>query len=428
MSKITYIPKTLYQGKLIELELKTLIDGDLTDLEIATYTEPPEPILGVEVGAYTTWFDDPSTSVMIHYQTVDSTPVECLVREEGSTEWQTIELFADKPFPNTSKRVRWFKLDGLTPNTTYETRLRYHETVHRFKTMPSTFQRSIKVAMVSDQINSEPNFRTEAPRGFQTMYNNNIDALIIAGDLVHDDGWRTSAWTTFWDEYFKAERSNNLLLPMIACLGNHDGRDTNPDNTTKNLLWYNLGARRSSVVFAFNFFSNIAEESYGVIDITDYMSFVYLDSGHTQPIQGDQTTWLENTLSARQGRQIFTFFHVSPYPAYYSYAETVGVRSNWTPILAQYGIKLAGSGHEHVHLVTKHVIGDNLDPSGTIFTGQGHGMGNNTRGLNITEDEWYVDFLSIAEKGFDIMEFRQNGEVYLKKVNLDGGVLFDLTL
>lgn len=423
MIKKEYTVKMLHNGRLVEYQPKMLVDNVLTDIEVESFEES---IINVEIGAYTTWFDDPSTSVMLHYMTVDDTPVECLYRKLGTNEWQTIDLYADKPFPNTDRRVRWFKLEGLTPDTEYETRLRNHEQIHRFKTMPST-QRDVKIVMISDQVNNESAFNAEAPDGFQTMYDNNVDAIIIAGDLVHDDGRRTSAWQTFWNGYFNAERANNLMLPMIACLGNHDGSIRDEQGNITSLLWYNNGARREHVVFAFNFFSNIEHESYGVIDVSNYLSFVYLDSNHTVPVTA-QTAWLDTTLASRSDRHVFPYWHVSPYPTYYSWAETQATRNNWTPLMTQHNIKLVGSGHEHVHLVTKKVTAGDLDDNGVVYTGQGHGMGNNTRGIRIDENEWYVDFISIEEKGFDLIEFRTNGEIHLNKVNLQGDTMYSITL
>lgn len=384
----------------------------------------------VEVGAYTTWFDDPSNSIMLHYQTVDDTPIECLFRKEGTLDWHIVNLYADNPFPHTQKRVRWFKLEGLQPNSTYETKLKNHKQIHRFKTMPSTFVRNIKFSMVSDQLNSESAFWSEAPRGFQTMFNNNIDVLIIAGDAVHDDGALYYLWGTFWDEYFKQERKNNLMLPIVTCFGNHDGRISNSDGTLKNLLWYQFGARKENVIFHYNFFSNLNDLGYGAIDISDYMSLIYLNSNHTQPIQGTQTQWLENALVERNDRHIFPFMHVSPYPAYYDYETTYikDIRDYWTPLFAQYGVKIVGSGHEHAHLVTKKVVSESLNDSGVVFTGQGHGMGNVSRGIAVTQDTWYVDYLDIEQRGFDIIEFKTDKSVYLKKVSLDGLTLYEKTL
>lgn len=419
--------KALRDDKLVEVDLKFFEDGQLKGLDFKTYREPD---LDVELGAYTTWFADPSTSVMIHYQTIDDTPVECVYRKQGSVDWLDVPLHADKPFPLTSKRVRWFKLEGLEPDTIYETRLRGHDTIHRFKTMPSVSS-DIKVVMLSDQANNVPAYRTDAEIGMQTIHDNDVDVIVLAGDMVHDDSSRLNAWESYWDAYFKSERNNNMMLPMIVCLGNHDGWVDSGGTYNESLLWIHNSATKDDVLFAYNFFANLNDEAYGVIDVSDYMSIIFLNTYHTQPILGTQTTWLETTLSARQGRQhVFPYFHVSPYPSWYP--DTLNyiyeVRDHWTPLFTQYGVKIAGSGHEHVHVVTKKVTGTSLDANGVVYTGQGHGMGNNTRGISIAPDEWFVDYLSNDVKGFDFIEFRQNGDVHLDKVNLQGNTLHSVSL
>lgn len=427
MEKTEYVAKMLRDGKLVEYQPKEFIDGVLTDKDIEMHVEQ-EPVLNVEVGAYTTWFDDPSTSVMLHYQTIDNTPVECLYRKEGDTDWLDVPLFSDEPYPLSSKRVRWFKLEGLESGTVYETKLKYHEQTHRFKTLPSAAS-DVKIALLSDQLNSRGGFNADAPIGFNTLKNNNLDAIVIAGDCVHDNSTGLEYWELFWGRFFDYQKSNNLMVPIIVCIGNHDGAVHNPDNTTSR-LWVNTGATEDDVTFLYHFFSNLNADGYGTVDVSDYLSYVFLNSYHTRPIVGTQTTWLASVLSEREGRHIFPFFHTPPYPAWYSlstpYAK--GTRDNWTPLFTQHGVKIVGNGHEHAHVVTKKVTGDSLDPNGVVYTGQGHGMGNNTRGVNIDESTWYVDFVSAEEKGFDLIEFRQNGDVHLNKVNLQGDTLYSITL
>ena len=203
-----------------DTELKVFKDNKWESVEkITLWKQRVTPIEyeNKEIGAYATWYNDPSNSVMLHYITVDSSPVECLYRKEGDLTWGVVSLFEDKSFPNTSNRVKWFKLEGLQSDSIYETKLNHHEQIHKFKTMPSTFTRSIKAILVSDQMNSEVNFQTEGVQGLNTMHDNNIDVLVIAGDAVHDDGLRTSAWQLWWEKYFEIERSRNLIIPMIVC-------------------------------------------------------------------------------------------------------------------------------------------------------------------------------------------------------------------
>ena len=230
---------------------------------------------------------------MLHFQTIDDSSVECLYRKEGTEEWLSIELYADKPFPLVNRRVRWFKLEGLEEDTVYETQLKKHKQVHRFKTMPSTFTRSIKTVVLSDQINDLDRFAVEGLLGFETIHNNDVDVIVLAGDVVHDDGHRIEAWLSYWNMYFKLERERNLMIPAIMCFGNHDGRTYNTDGSFKTALWATSGATKEDVLFAYNLFSNLNDLGYGSIDISDYLSIIFLNSNHTEQVSGQQTIWLE---------------------------------------------------------------------------------------------------------------------------------------
>ena len=97
-------------GYLIMIEIRTHNSGknvlivpsvyknmSINDVEILIYENGEwgygDEFDSKEIGAYTTWCDNPSNSVMLHYQIVDDSEVEWgLVREQGTTEWQT-ELF-----------------------------------------------------------------------------------------------------------------------------------------------------------------------------------------------------------------------------------------------------------------------------------------------------------------------------------------------
>lgn len=392
-----------------------------------------------EVGIYATWFGDPSTQIMLHYMTIDDTPVECLIRKYGITEWQDVSLFADKPFPMTNKRVRWFKLEGLEPNTIYETKLKNHEQVYKFKTMPSTQVRDIKFAMTSDQMNSTTNFSRDAKKGFDCIKSQNIDALILAGDIVHDDGTRYGNWELFWQEWFDStKRNDNWITPLVTIIGNHDGRLNNEDGSFRENLWANLGATSENITFWYNFFSSVDLLGYGVIDIGDYFSLMLLNSGHTALVKGTQTNWLSSKLAERTSRNhIFPIYHVNAYPLKYNhlgqYDISKDIQDDWSPLFTQYGVKVTGSGHDHMALVTKKVTTRELDDNGVIYVGNGHGMGTFISEPLSYADKWFVDYLmdknSIGEiVGFDFFTFKNDESVELKKINLDGEIMYQKTL
>src|SRR5699024_10175003 len=117
-----------------------------------------------------------------------------------------------------------FKVENLDSDTIYETKLMNHKNVYRFKTMPPNHIRDINFVMTSDMVNDRPSFRGSSKQGFDTIYSLNPDALILNGDIVHDDAIRVGAWLDFWDAIFASvERANGWLIPMATTIGNHDG-------------------------------------------------------------------------------------------------------------------------------------------------------------------------------------------------------------
>lgn len=407
------------------INIYNYLDKDISDYSLVrdSFFFPRTNSDDIEIGAFTSWFGDPSKETMVHYHLEKDEEVTCLLREEGSYDWEVIAIEKNLDFPKTKGKVKWFKMENLKENTIYETKLQGSTTIHKFETMPKDYIRDVEVALISDMANSPSEFRRELPIGLNTIHSKETDLIVIAGDGVHDDGYRYPQWLDFFNEYYKAEKEFGRMIPMIMCLGNHDGRVEDEDGNFKALIWYLSGARREHITFAYNFFSNLNDNAYGSIQISDYINIIYLNSFHTIEIQGEQTDWLETELKNSQDyKHIFPFFHVPPYPAFYEYSGIYSsqVRNTWTPLFTEHGVKIAGSGHEHAHVVTKKATLDQLDKDGVVYTGQGHGMGNTTRGLNIDKEDWFVDYIDISEKGFDFINFATNGNVILEKVNLHG--------
>ena len=67
---------------------------------------------------------------------------------------------------------------------------------------------------------------------------------------------------------------------------------------------------RAKATFFYLLFERLfTETGYATLDFGDYLSLILLDTGHTSPIDGDQASWLENTLMARQDH-VFVGNHV----------------------------------------------------------------------------------------------------------------------
>jgi hypothetical protein len=102
---------------------------------------------------------------------------------------------------------------------------------------------------------------------------------------------------------------------------------------------------------------------------------IALDSGHTAPITGTQSTWLSTTLAGVTGYPYrFAVYHVPMYPSVRSFtgdANIVSVRNGWRPIFDQYQLTTALENHDHALKRSKLMKGDQPDPSGTLYIGDG---------------------------------------------------------
>lgn len=397
--------------------------------------EVPEISRVAGEGVYTTWKDDPCTNIMLHFITFDTSTHTGMYRIEGSGNWQEVPETYNKPYPLTNKRVKWFELSGLTPNSIYEFKVKGYTEIDRFKTMPLTNE-GVKVLATSDQMNELHTFYTNVVNDSEAIKLIDPDVFVIAGDVVHDDATRVTAWDVFWKGWFdNVKSSNGLLIPIVAVLGNHDGKKVDENGGYVTLLWHHMGARVEDVVFFYNFFSNIDETGYGVLDISDYLSFVYTDTGHTNDVLKTQVSWLESTLQARQDREVLPIMHVSPYPGRYKFDTYthIRVREHWTPLFTNNGIKAVVTGHEHVSLATHKVTGDTLDPNGVVYIGQGRGMGSDIRQATATNETWYVDYLADNTqktdevRGFESIYITGDG-VLVEKMTMKGETVYSKQL
>lgn len=387
----------------------------------------------VEEGCYVTWSKDPKYNMMVHFQIPQNRTFDCQYRLQGETTWQETTPLKQTEYHMTNLSVLWFDLENLESGRVYETRLKGQSNVYKFKTMPETLaDKTINILMMSDNINYREDWTRNVFKGMSVLRDSNPDVVVLNGDIVHDDGIRFRNWLVFWKDWFRrAYDKDGCMIPMVGTIGNHEGFIPNDNGDFSNFLW---GAEKENVPFFYSFFSNLDDDGKGVTDVGDYLTLVYLNSGHTKSIE-DQTEWLEQTLEVRNdGRTIIPFMHVSPYPTSYTTGFVVDdMVEEWTPLFTEYGVKVAGTGHNHVSMVTKKVTMNDLDDNGVIYTGQGAGFGTDLRSSAIATDTWYVDFMrdnSYQEdqvRGVDVIEVTENGIKIIKK-DLNGNTVYQKEL
>ena len=149
---------------------------------------------------------------------------------------------------------------------------------------------------------------------------NNIQAArqdpmfaVIGGDLGYDNGKSVAISLAFLRNYSQhMVGRDGRLIPMVACIGNHevDGGYNQP---------------RGKAPFFYALFDGLYPETgFATLDFGDYLSLVLLDTGHTSPIGGAQADWLDKTLKSRaEHPNVFVVNHV---PAYSSFRK-MGTRA-----------------------------------------------------------------------------------------------------
>jgi hypothetical protein len=155
---------------------------------------------------------------------------------------------------------------------------------------------------------------------------------------------------------------------MLALIGNHevDG---------------GYAKTREAAPFFYAFFDGLFDHSgYAKLDFGDYMSFLFLDTGHTTPVKGAQTDWLATTLKEREEcPTVFVFNHVPAYPSYRPFArdgkEDAGVgadqRKHWCPLFERYNVDAVFEHHDHTFKRTRPMLDGRVNERGIVYLGDG---------------------------------------------------------
>lgn len=335
---------------------------------------------------YSLWESDPRNNITVALQVDKEKSLQ--FKQEDSTTWETVSSDETRSYHSKNRYIQFFRFDNLTPNTTYEVREGELNRVYKFRTMPESLSRDLKFILTSDTLHSPLLFKAEISKG--VIKSHDPDAIIISGDIVHDDGYITSRWDGFWKGWFEhGYNEKGHMIPIIPQYGNHDGGDGTESYTG---FWWDRSPREAYLFDSF--FPHPGDTGYNLIDVGDYLTIISLDTGHKSNPEGEQKQWLENVLSERteNDRLVLPCLHVSPFPTYYEYDffREGAVRNGFVDLLSnQNNIYLANTGHNHMFGVTPEI-------GGVVYVGQGASLGTSLRSeLTYTDDE---DWLDVAKR------------------------------
>jgi hypothetical protein len=303
---------------------------------------------------YLSWYGDPTTTMTIQWHAPENSNELQLQTADGA--WHTFEANLN-PLTGEETFVHAVQLEQLDPDTTYSFKL--DGKTYSFWTAPTTLAAPVRFLIGGDLYESPKLFRKMCQTAAQ------LDPLfaVLGGDLAYaiktgplHFSSAASKWRSFladWSRLMVAE--NNRLIPFLVVSGNHD---IAPDD-------YKL---------FFELFAFPEKQLYRSVDFGSYLSLTLLDTGHFQPIDGRQTLWLEQTLSAHaQTPYLFAIYHVAAYPSFYPYQgrQPTQIRTHWCPLFDRSQISAAFEHHNHTFKKTFRLKANQINPDGTLYFGDG---------------------------------------------------------
>ncbi len=337
-----------------------------------------------------TWTGDPTTSIVIDWHRLaenEDTPAAIQARPRGTDQWHAFE--AERiPFPHSDRLIDRVEIENLQPDTEYEFRGSPEEKTYWFRTMPATLDRPIVMAAGGDVRHR----KSWMSRMNTAVMEHDPDLIVWGGDLAYADGLpgRINRWYEFLDSMVETlVTSEGRVPPVVAGMGNHEiqggyhrGRiNSHADRLELAPYFYAL--------FAFP-----GDPGYGVLDFGNYMSIVMGDSDHSNPIAGEQTRWMRDTLRERSHvPHLIPVYHVPAWPSARSFDTDVSraVREHWVPLFERNGIRLALENHDHTYKRTVPIYRDSENAErGVIYIGDGS-WGVRTRDVHDVDETWYLE-------------------------------------
>lgn len=367
---------------------------------------------------YLTYSDDPATTIDVNL---------CLKGKSGhaTVYFDTVSRKGDKdayaqkvdatyystPLEMLDRRaMHTAALKGLQPGTTYYFMGGDHEggyTDERsFRTLPGG---NAPIRFIDG---GDMNIGPRARKLLKWAGQQDPDFVVIGGDIPYANGLFAEygdwiQWFKNWDEFMHC--SDGRMIPMVTAVGNHEVNRYESDNLyLRSPLYLSLFGRQS-------------EAPYYVRKFSDDVVMFLLDTDHLVPIEGAQTTWLEQEMAKyKDVKYKFASYHVPLYPTHRPYEgeASKAARTHWGPLFDNYGLTVGYEHHDHVFKRSKPLKGNQVveKGQGTVYVGDGT-FGVDPRTVD-PQPRWYNEKEgSIAH--FWVTDVRPEG-LALKAIDEDG--------
>ncbi len=317
---------------------------------------------------YLTWQNDPTTTMTIQWLSdIKNESDEIEVKKTVENEWKKVQgshklLPYDAPY-----LVHTVEVKALDSDCIYSFRLPQEKEEYKFHTMPRDLTKPIRFVAGGDAYHDHDNGEPfeEMSKKVASM---NPRFVLLGGDIaysVHDKRKGTDRfdrWLVFLKSWSKNMKdSDGCIIPLLPAIGNHE------------VIGY-YGQTPEQAKFFYSLFACPGLQGYKLILFGKYMSICLLDSNHTHPIGGEQTTWLQNALrQSYSSTHRFAIYHVPAYPSvrYFRMRESSAIRRHWVPLFERYSLHAAFENHEHAYKRTHPLIDGFEHPDGVVYFGDG---------------------------------------------------------
>lgn len=365
---------------------------------------------------YLTYAGDPSTSIVVGYQTPDVGEAT-IVRYDTESRGGKARKYAHEA-TGAVKRVKGLKVErtvhlapitGLQPNTTYY--FVFGDKKHGFSEERSFRTLPGGTAPVRFATGGDMGPCTSAEKLLEQAAKLDPMFIAIGGDIAYANG--DLKLLPKWDRWFEqwadfAVTPDGRDIPMIQALGNHE---VNKSDSTD-------FEDRSPFYMAY--FSHQADKVYYVRPISERVVLFVLDSGHLVPHGGAQRDWLASALEQHKDVSYrFAMYHVPLYPSHRPFddSRSQAGREHWLPLFDQYKLTTAFENHDHTLKRTKLLRNGEESADGTLYLGDGC-FGVPPR----TVEGRHYEVHSAQKAHFWFVEVGDAGATY-KAIDGDGSVL-----
>jgi hypothetical protein len=310
---------------------------------------------------YLTCWLNPHDTMVVHWHTpIDQIEGKLEVRPVGKSAWKAVDG-QRRPWTPARRSVFVAKLDQLEAGQRYECRVAGDETIYTFRTSNDPSRNTVRFAVGGDM-------RCEwRPSRFREMCEAvaafDPDFVVAGGDLAYCRGsvgaWpRWDQWLKEWNQLMRTSRGD--LIPILPVIGNHEVAGGYGQDATK-------------APHFFTVFELPEHQPIRTFDIGNVCSLFLLDSGHVNPVEGEQTKWLQAALSARRSRAFrAAVYHVPGVPAVKADQVVSGaVGQHWIPLFDKEDLDCAFEHHRHTMKRSRPLKNGVPHPRGTIYFGDG---------------------------------------------------------